>query len=482
MRKVKPNNFYESQIGKLPPQAVDLEESLIGQCLTYESNRDYVPFLKPEHFYKNHHQIIWNAIQSLPSPNLQSVTHFLKSSDELEQVGGVFALTRLTKQWLNPAQMEYSGRIIQQMFIKREIIRISSTVAKDAYEDSVDCIELFEQYNQSMTELEKIFDGGTHGEVSSKENEAEYFDDLRKGKIEYGLSTGFETLDNHFRFKPGSLVICNGHDNVGKTAILVFLAVVSNRLHGWRWILACMENSEAQIRQETIQFVTGKSIQSLTEEEYQKWYDWSLANFSILRITDNITAPKLIRIAEGLCQKEDFKGFLIDPYNALDLEKSNDKFFNSHEYHYQVTRQMKLFTKKTGCSIYLNTHAVTEALRAKHKDGDYTGFPMPPEKADTEGGGKFANRADDFITFHRYLQHPSEFNVTHIHVRKIKYTQTGGKATPKDEPVKLKMIKGHFGFYDENTRSPLVNVFLEQTQPVQSPIKPNPNIDDPAPF
>lgn len=476
MRKINTSAF-DYQFGKLPPQAVDLEEAIIGQCLTYETNRDYIPFLKPEHFYKDPHQVIWKAIVSLPSPNLRSITHHLKSTGELDQVGGVFALARLSEQFMNPAQMEYSGRVIQQMYIKREIIRISSEMIKGAYDDSVDCIALFDEFNRLVSSLERIFDGGTHGEVSCKENEAEYFEALRTGTVQYGLSTGFETLDNHFRFKPASFVICNGHDNVGKTAILVFMAVVSNRLHGWRWMFACMENQEAQIRQETIQFVTGKSIQSLSEDDYEKWYQWSLDNFSIIRITDNITAPKLLKIARSLCQKSEYKGFLIDPYNALDLDKAGDKFFNSHEYHYQITSQMRMFIKKTGCSIYLNTHAVTEALRAKHKDGDYTGFPMPPEKADTEGGGKFANRADDFITFHRYLQHPSEFNVTHIHVRKIKYTQTGGKATPKDEPVKLKMIKGHFGFFDEGGRNPLINTALPPIEQLP-PIKPNPNIDD----
>lgn len=458
MRKVVIKN--EPWLGKLPPQAIDLEQQLIGQCLSWEVNREYVTFLKPEHFYKDSHQTIWKAIISVPAPSIATVSQYLKKTGKLEEVGGSYALTQLSNQYMNVAQLEYSGRIIQQMFIKREIIRISAEMSQGAYDESVDCILLFDQYYNLMAELEKIFDQGTHGEVSTRENEQDYMERSRTGQIINGLSTGFDSLDQHYRFKPASFVICNGHDNVGKTAILVFMAVVSNRLHGWKWIIACMENSEPQIRKDTIQFVTGKPIGSLSESDYEKWYAWSLENFDIIRISDNITAPKLLKIAGRLTQKEKYHGFLIDPYNALDLDKGTDKFFNSHEYHYQVTSQMRLFIKKTGCSIYLNTHAVTEALRAKHKDGDYAGFPMPPEKADTEGGGKFSNRADDFITFHRYSQHPHDFNVTHIHVRKIKDTQTGGRPTPKDEPVKLKMIKGYFGFFDENGMSPLVSTSL----------------------
>lgn len=271
-----------------------------------------------------------------------------------------------------------------------------------------------------------------------------------------GLSTGFTQLDDYFRFKPASFVICNGHDNVGKTAMLVYLAVVSNRLHGWKWILACMENLEPQIRQDTIQFVSGKSIKHLSEQEYEKWYNWSIENFTILKITRSMTAGQILNVAAKIQKLKHHDSFLIDPYNALEINLKDTRI-SSHEYHYQVTWDMRLWIKKHNCCIYLNTHAVTEALRAKHKQGDYEGFPMPPEKADTEGGGKFANKADEFLTFHRYAQHPTEFNITHIHVRKVKVTQTGGRQTPKDEPVKLKMAKGYFGFFDMNGNSPLID-------------------------
>lgn len=464
MRKLKPESF--SLDGKVPPQAVDLERQIIGQCIAFESNRQYVPFLKPEHFYRDAHQTIWKAIGQLQTVNLQSVSQKLREMGELDSIGGPYYLTQLAGAGINPAAMEYAGRIIQQMFINREVIRISGDAIQQAYDSSVDPIGLFDKYFHQMEQVETLFENvQRHGKISTLEDEQEYLEAARNGTIQMGLSTGFTRFDEYFKFKPGSLVICNGHDNVGKTAILVYLAVVANRLHGWKWILACMENREAQIRKETIQFVSGKPISRLTDEEYQKWLKWSLANFTILKINDNITAPRLLKTAQRIIQTVPHQAFLIDPYNALDLEKGTDKFFNSHEYHYQVTSQMRLFIKKTGCSIYLNTHAVTEALRTKHKDGDYQGFPMPPEKADTEGGGKFSNRADDFITFHRYTQHPTDFNVTHIHVRKIKDTQTGGKPTPKDEPVKLKMLKGYMGFFDEDGSSPIVNTHLPKINP-----------------
>lgn len=83
---------------------------------------------------------------------------------------------------------------------------------------------------------------------------------------------------------------------------------------------------------------------------------------------------------------------------------------------------------------------------------------MPPQKADVEGGGKFSNRADDFITIHRYLQHTTDFNQTHIHIRKIKDTQTGGRPTTIDDPVRLQVKKGYFGFFDMEGKSPILSL------------------------
>src|SRR5690606_10037057 len=90
-------------------------------------------------------------------------------------------------------------------------------------------------------------------------------------------------------------------------------------------------------------------------------------------------------------------------------------------------------------------HAATEALRKTHsKDHVYAGHSIPPNAADIEGGGKWVNRADDFIVLHRYLQHEHEWFITQVHIRKVKETETGGKPTFIDEPVKCVKLKQSF--------------------------------------
>lgn len=445
-----------------------MEEAVISTCLVFDFGIDMIPFLKPEHFYKETNQIIFRHINQVEKPSLLSVSHSLKKSGELESVGGAYALSKLSDNFRNVANLEYFARVVQQMFIKREIIRISGDNIKKAFDDSTDCIELFDSFISEIESVEQIFEPefSKNKIISSHENEMAHLEQAREGLKFTGLPTGYQKLDEHYRFKPANFVIINGHDNVGKTFAILHLAVCSNVKHGWKWLFCCLENSEGRIRQDIIQARTAKHISALSKEDFNYWYNWSVENFTILKIDSEVTAEKLLRMATKIHQTHKFNAFFIDPYNALSLPKNKERSFNSHEYHYEVTNQMRNFIKRTGSSIFLSTHAVTEALRAKHKDGPYAGFPMPPQKADVEGGGKFANRADDFLTVHRYTGHPSESHITDIHIRKVKDTQTGGKPTIVDDPVRLRTVKGYFGLFDMDGNSPIHNISLSSQFPI----------------
>jgi hypothetical protein len=83
----------------------------------------------------------------------------------------------------------------------------------------------------------------------------------------------------------------------------------------------------------------------------------------------------------------------------------------------------------------------------KHgSESEYYGHPIPPMASDVEGGGKFVNRADDFIVIHRYIQHPTDWMYSMIHIRKVKDVDTGGRPTPIDSPIKLKSLINNVGF------------------------------------
>ena len=152
-RQFKPLPAME--YGKLPPQALDLEEAVLGALmLEKDPLTAVIDKLKPESFYKEAHQRIFSAIYNLfqkaePVDSL-TVTSELKSTGELEIVGGPYYIAQLTGKIASTANSEYHAHIILQKFIQRELIRISSEIIEDAYEDTTDVFDLLDKAESSL--------------------------------------------------------------------------------------------------------------------------------------------------------------------------------------------------------------------------------------------------------------------------------------------------------------------------------------------
>ena len=131
--------------GKIPPQAKDLEEAVLGAIMLEKSAFDtVVEILKPECFYVEAHQRIYRAMQSpgpkKPADRYPNGGRRTERREELDMVGGPYYVTKLTNSVVSSANIEAHSRIILQKFIQRELIRISGEIIGDAYEDSYRCI------------------------------------------------------------------------------------------------------------------------------------------------------------------------------------------------------------------------------------------------------------------------------------------------------------------------------------------------------
>jgi hypothetical protein len=300
----------------------------------------------------------------------------------------------------------------------------------------------------------------TDGYVSTRELEAERVIQSFEGKIPQGNKTGFDVLDRYFRIKRGNLVIMNGHDNVGKSFIGWYLILITVIINKERWIMFCGENQSADIRVQLVEFACGCLSNRIPKETFDYWLDFMYKKFEIIEISDDKeeleTVDTIIRIASLIIDEsdEEFHGLFIDPYNALELDLSGfDGRLSTHDYHYSCANKFRRFKKNKNISLWVSMHAVSQALRKVDSDG----YPLPPGKADTEGGGKFANKADEFITWHRYVQDSSRSRDTECHIRKVKDTKTGGKCTDLNNPVILhwECHNGFHGFYDDEGNCPL---------------------------
>ena len=140
LQRTKPMaNIFPTEAGKIPPQAVDLEQAVLGAMMLYKNAvNDTIDILTPNSFYDPKHYYIYKAIRELfASTNpidLLTVTNQLRKEGELELSGGPIYISQLTNRVASAAHAEYHARIISQKFIQREIIRMCSEVLKDAFD------------------------------------------------------------------------------------------------------------------------------------------------------------------------------------------------------------------------------------------------------------------------------------------------------------------------------------------------------------
>lgn len=284
---------------------------------------------------------------------------------------------------------------------------------------------------------------------------------IRTGQMKEGYKINVPQIDEYIRFKEGNFNVILGHANVGKTTVMLYLMLLYAKRLGVRWLVFSSENEAHSIVRKLVEFLDQKPINKIEETDFNTHLKFINEHFKIVDSSELFTYRKLLELAKAVKKAWDYKGMLIDPYNSLIKDPELSKSIGGHEYDYQATTEIRIFCKEFGVAVWLNTHANTNALRIKHPIGhEYVGHPIPPMASDVEGGGKFVNRADDFIVIHRYIQHPTEWTYSHIHVRKVKEIETGGRPTPIDAPIKLNSIVGNVGF--EIDGAPILDVPLRE--------------------
>jgi hypothetical protein len=285
--------------------------------------------------------------------------------------------------------------------------------------------------------------------LASAEDYDGYLQMVKDGTLPQGLTTGSPLLDEYFLFKEGNFVNINGIDNTGKTSFMLWLLLLAAMYHGWRGIIFASENTIGSCMRKLIQFYWGKQLHgkfAMNENEYGIAKTFIEKHFIMIKAQEDLYNYKdIINMVKKARKKYKLNYGMIDPYNALKIDLSGFSKLSTHEYHYEALSELKAYGQQTKFGWFINHHAVTAAARAK--DGEKK-YPVAPQKADTEGGNKTANKSDDFLTIHRVTQHPTDWMVTEVHVRKIKETETGGRPTPHDMPVLFEMYKGGTAFLE----------------------------------
>lgn len=219
-------------LGKIPPQAIDLEEAVLGAImLEKDAVISVLDILKPESFYKEANKKIFNAIVDLTSKekpiDILTVTEELRARKELEEVGGPFYITQLTSRVASAAHIEYHARIVAQKYIQRELIRISSEIQNKAFDESIDVDDLLDF---SETELFNIAEGNIKKETAKVniliQQAIHQIEEASKRKDSLsGVPSGYTKLDRlTLGWQKSDLIVIASRPSMGKTALALSMA------------------------------------------------------------------------------------------------------------------------------------------------------------------------------------------------------------------------------------------------------------------
>src|SRR5215467_8339722 len=398
--------------GKVPPQAKDLEEAVLGAIMLEKNAFDAViEILKPECFYVEAHQLIFKAMQSLANKSqpidILTVAEELRTKEELEVVGGPYYVTRLTNAVVSSAHIEAHARIILQKFIQRELIRISGEIIGDAYEDSTDVFDLLDDAESKLFEitnnhLRKNFD--TIDSVLVKT--IQRIEDLRhKNEDVTGVPSGYSSLDRvTYGWQNTDLIILAARPSVGKTALALNLAR-NAALHASKptpVAVFSLEMSAGQLVQRILaaeseiwleKIARGK----LEEHEMKQLYAKGIQRLAQAPIFIDDTAALNIFELRAKCRRLKNKhniGLIIIDYLQLMSGASGGKNTNREQEISQISRALKGLAKELQVPII----ALSQLSRAveSRKEGEKI-----PQLSDLRESGAIEQDADMVMFLYR---------------------------------------------------------------------------------
>ena len=407
--------------GKLPPQAKDLEEAVLGAIMLEKTAFDTViEILKPECFYVEAHNRIFKAMQSLANKSqpidILTVAEELRTREELEMVGGAYYVTKLTNTVVYAANIEAHARIILQKFIQRELIRISGEIIGDAYEDSTDVFDLLDDAESKLFEitnnhLRKNFD--TIDSVLVKT--IQRIEDLRhKNEDVTGVPSGFAHLDRvTYGWQNTDLIILAARPAVGKTAFALNLArnAVMHPTKPTPVALFSLEMSAGQLVQRILaaeseiwleKIARGK----LEEHEMKQLYARGIQRLAQAPLFIDDTPALNIFELRAKCRRLKNKhniGLIIIDYLQLMSGTGENRTANREQEISNISRNLKGLAKELNVPII----ALSQLSRAVETRGAKEGSRIP-QLSDLRESGAIEQDADMVM----FLYRPEYYDVT----------------------------------------------------------------------
>lgn len=407
-------NEINEEYGRMPPQAIDLEEVVLGALLLEKGAIIEVgDILQPESFYKEAHQKIYKAILKLSEEfqaiDMITVSEQLRKQEELEEVGGPAYITQLTGRVTSAAHLDFHARIIAQKYIQRQLIEVSSQIQNKAYDPTIDVDDLLDF---SERELFDIAQGNIKKDVSDIKSVIDVA--IRQieeaGQREDGLSgvpCGFTALDRMTSgWQQADLVIVAARPSMGKTSFV--LSMMRNIAVNYKQAVALfsLEMSSVQLVNRLIVGETGLASEKIKTGKLEN-HEWEQLDYKIKELTeapiyiDDTPAISLFELrakCRRLKIKYDIQLIVID---YLQLMAGPTEARGSREQEVSmISRGLKAIAKELSVPVI--------ALSQLNRSVELRSGDKRPQLSDLRESGAIEQDADIVIFIHR----PERYGIT----------------------------------------------------------------------
>lgn len=424
-------NHITPVYGKLPPQATDHEDALLGAILIDRDCHDLIDTMEIAVFYRKQNQTIFEAVKSLriekKSIDILTVTEKLKQYEKLAEVGGALYITQLTSKVSSGLRANEWYYLVLEKYILREGIRLTSEI-QDICFDSLGDIE---EVEFKINELKSFFDAKIYSEnvgESLYEVSRESITNAKTRKhnrdngIMPGINTGIGALQQITGgWQQADLIYIGARPSMGKTAFAIFLAKQS-AMAGVKTIFFSLEMNNISI--------TDRAVLGGLDIDPEKWRNGEISNYHFSLFEDkqkvirqwplilfDKQAKRPAQIAK-ICKREK-PGIIFIDYLQLMYDDKGEKHANRNSEVENISRKLKDMAKEFNCPVICLSQLNRSLERGKSK---------VPMLSDLRDSGSIEQDADLVIFPYRpyvYFEEPENLEVMELHIAKHRNGRVG---------------------------------------------------------
>lgn len=408
LRKNQPMEDQTSSVyDKLPPQALDLEEILLG-ALLIEGDRfkDVKTLISSDAFYQDNHSKIYDAMRLISIDNgkidMLTVIEKLKSLDQLEQIGGATYISKLTSRVAGAGHVKYHASIIYDKWVAREIIKLGSEMVQNAY-NTDDILDLVQEVRNIMNKRIMHFMGIQSTGVSIIEAATKSIDDyyIREKNIKDGKVIGIPTTLKDVNkitggLQPQQLIVLAARPGMGKTSLAVSFMITAAAFQK-KCAFFSLEMTSARLMDKVICSLTDINhadykMGRLTDMQ-KKEVENTIRTIESMDVTFNEEMLADIEQVHALCNMiKEKKGLDVVFIDYLQLMKTKEKTGNREQEVSTISRKAKMMAVELNVPVILMSQLNREVEKRSDKR---------PMLSDLRESGSIEQDADIVIFIYR---------------------------------------------------------------------------------